>query len=274
MQKTKSIFLAALMTTSLGLFAEEAKKTDKPEFNFSCQADREFITTYEYLKHKKDFGLKPEDMRNIAVAVTKGCTGAASSFIESLELLLKTGVDGKTSIEQARDIAIKGENFAKAFVAIYRGAFAKEFLDMDTGTAIRIARKLTSDFTGDPKVAADDYFDLAKFCVSTKKLDLPRPTCATMAARIAGYSADSKMPVAKSFINAVNYLTQNKDINLSMHDALELAESLVAVSPEAFPIFINTYEYASEKSGLELTRADAIKFAKAVSMNTKQPKPM
>ena len=274
MRITNSIILVALLSNSVTSFGEEAKKSDKSEFIWNCQADREFITTYEYLKHKKEFGLKPEDMRNIASAVTKGCTGAASSFIDATELLLKTGVDGKTAVEQARDLAVKGEAYTKAFIAIYRGAFAKEFLDLDTGTAIRLARKLTGEFKGDPKVAAEDYFAIATFCVQAKNLDLPRPECAVMAARIAGYSEESKMAVGKAFIDAVEYLTSKKETNLPMRDALSLAESLIAISPEAVKSFKTTYEYASDKSGLKLTRTDAIQFAKSIAMNAKQPKPM
>lgn len=213
-------------------------------------------------------------MKKVAAAVTKGCTGAASSFIDATELMLKTGVDGKTAVEQARDLAVKGEAHARAFIAIYRGAFAKEYLDLDTGTAIRIARKLTADFNGDPKVAANDYFTIAAYCVNTKHLALPRPECALMAARIAGYSEDSKMPVGNAFIEAVEYLTNKKETNLSMHDAITLAESLVSVSPEALKAFKNIYEYASDKSGMELTRVDAIKFATSIAINAKQPKPL
>lgn len=277
MRKINSLILAALLTTGVASIAAEADKqakSDKPEFNFDCRADREFITTYEYLKHKKEFGLKPDDMRSIAMTVTKGCTGAASSFIEATELLLKTGVDGRTAIEQARDLSAKGEHYAKAFIAIFRGAFAKEFLDMDSGTSLKIARKLTAEFKGDPSVASEDYLSLAKFCVETKGLDLPRPECASMAARVAGFSEESKLPVAKAFINIFGYLTNSKDVNLSLRDALPIAESLVAVSPVAAENFKNAYEYASEKNGLELPRADAVNFAKSVSMNTKQPKPM
>ena len=274
MRKINLAILVGLITTSSVSLADEAKKADKPEFVWNCQADREFITTYEYLKAKKHFGLKPEDIRTVAVAVTKGCTGAASSFIDATELLLKTGVDGKTAVEQARDLAVKGGAHARAFITIYRGAFAKEYLDLDTGSAIRIARRLTADFHGDPKVAADDFFTIASFCVPTKTLDLPRPECALMAARIAGYSEESKLPVGKAFIAAVEYLTNKNETNLTMRDAVTLAERLVSVSPEALNAFKNTFEYAADKSGMELTRADAIKFATSIAINAKQPKPL
>ena len=82
------------------------------------------------------------------------------------------------------------------------------------------------------------------------------------------------MPVGKAFIEAVEYLTNRKETNLPMNDAVALAESLVAVSPEALKSFKTTYEYASDKGGLELTRADAINFAKSIAINAKQPKPM
>jgi len=213
-------------------------------------------------------------MRKVALAVTSGCTGAAGSFIEATELLLKAGLDGKTSIEQARDLAVKGASFAKSFNAIFRGTFARELLDMDIGSSLRIARKLTTEFKGDPDIASEDFATLAKFCVRTKGLDLPKPECAQMAARIASFSEKSKLPVGRPFINAVEYLTQDKDINLNMKDAVNLAESLVAVSPEAVATFQNAYEYAADKKGLELARADAINFAKSVATNTKQKKPM
>jgi hypothetical protein len=252
--------------------ADRDQKPEAVEFVYDCRADREFITTHEYLKSKKEFGLNPDDMRAIALHVTKGCTGAAASFIESTELLLKTGIDGRTAITQSRDLAARGAKFAKSFNTIFRGAFAKEFLDMDSGSALRIARSLTTEFQGDAEVAANDYLELAKFCVETRELDLPRPECATMAARIASLSGASKMPVSRAFKDAVAFLMSRKNVNLTLRDALPLAESLVAVSSESVDRFKNAYDYASNKNGLNLTRADAIKFAKSVAENTKQKK--
>lgn len=272
MRPLRAIICSALVIATPILCAESQKKSEEPEFNYDCRADREFITTHEYLKRKKEFGLKPEDMRRISLEVTKGCTGAASSFIESTELLLKTGIDGKTAIEQARDLAAKGPKVSKSFNLIFRGAFAKEFLDMDSGTALRIARRLTTEFKGEPNIAAEDYLSLAKFCVETKGLDMPRPDCATMAARVASFSESSKLPVANAFQKAVEFLTRTREVNLSLRDALPIAEALVAVSPDAVDNFKNAYEYATEKSGLNLPRVDAIKFAKAISENTKQKK--
>lgn len=57
MRKINVAILVGLITTSVVSLAEEAKKTDKPEFVWNCQADREFITTYEYLKAKKTSAL-------------------------------------------------------------------------------------------------------------------------------------------------------------------------------------------------------------------------
>jgi hypothetical protein len=262
----------ALSSASPALSAEPSKTADEPEFVYDCRSDREFITTHEYLKRKKEFGLKPEDQRRIALDVTKGCTGAAASFIESTELLLKTGLDGRTAIIQSRDLATKGPKFAKSFTAIYRGSFAKEYLDMDSGSSLRIARRLTIEFKGDADIAANDYLELVKFCVETKGLDVPRPQCATMAARVAAYSADSKLPVAKAFKVALTYLTEQKDVNLALRDALPIAEALVAVSPESVERFKNAYEYASNKNGLDMPRAEAIQFAKTVAEGTKQKK--
>ena len=263
--------LSSLLLSPAILFAGEQAATEKPVFQWDCKADREFITTYEYLRHKKELGLKPNDMRSVAMTVTKGCTGAASAFIKTTELLLKSGFDGKTAIEQARDLAVKGENFANAFQLIFRGAFAKENLDLDSGTALKLARKLTTEFKGDPLVAADDYHTIARYCVASNGLSQSRPECAKLATRLASYSEESKLPVAKAFMSAIDYLTKDHDINLSTGDALALAEALVAASPEAVESFKNAYDYAASKNGLELGRADAITFAKSVAVNTKQP---
>ena len=272
MRPARFVAYIALVIAFPALSAEPAKTSEEPEYVYNCRADREFITTHEYLKRKKEFGLKPEDMRQIALDVTKGCTGAAASFIESTELLLKTGLDGRTAIIQSRDLATKGAKFAKSFNTIFRGAFAKEFLDMDSGSSLRIARKLTIEFKGDADIAANDYIELAKFCVETKGLDMPRPECATMAARVAAYSAESKLPVAAAFKNALDYLTTDKDVNLTLRDALPIAEGLVAVSPESVDRFKTAYEYASNKNGLNLPRSDAVQFARTLSASTKQKK--
>ena len=271
MRVSSLAFISCLASFPFAARGEEAAAHDKPAYNWNCKADREFITTYEYLKQKTVLGLKPADMRSVAMAVTKGCTGAASGFIANLELLLRAGFDGKTAVEEARDVAVKGQNYAHGFQLVFRGAFASEYLDLDSGTSLKLARKLTTEFKGDPAVAADDYYTIAKFCVSSNGLNLPRPECAKLAARIASYSEESKLPVGDAFVKAVGYFTKDRDVNIAMGEAVQLAESLVAASPEAVESFKNAYSYASDKSGLDLARAEAIKFAKSVAMNTKQP---
>ena len=156
---------------------------------------------------------------------------------------------------------------------IFKGAFAKESFDLDVATATRLAKKLTLEFKGDPQIAGEDFEDLAKFCTSELGAGLVRSKCADMVEHMILLNAEGKIAIASAFREAFSFLTSRDETNLTPADAIIVAEKLVSTSPEAVPVFRKTYLYAMDSSGLALARPEAVKFAAAVAVKTKRPKP-
>lgn len=267
------IIFVACSVISSPLIAKDEKQPELRGYIYDCKSDREFITTYEFLKSRSEFALNPRDMRETALAVADGCTGAASHFIEITELLIKAHLDGRTALKTAIEVAGSGDKAARAFVRIFKSAFAKDYFDLDVAASTRLAKRLTAEFKGDPGIAGDDFEELAKFCTSDLGAGLTRSKCSQLVERLILVNAEGKLRIAGAFREAFVFLTNRDEINLTPGDAVLIAETMVSTSPDAVPVFRKTYQYALDSSGLGLSRPEAVKFASAVAAKTKRPKP-
>src|SRR4051794_21970772 len=61
----------------------------------SCTTTREYITSLEYLRSRKESAMADTDAQKVARQVAKGCTGAAGRFIRISTLLQTTGLGPK-----------------------------------------------------------------------------------------------------------------------------------------------------------------------------------
>ncbi|MCX6118414.1 MAG: hypothetical protein NT027_12795 [Proteobacteria bacterium] len=273
MQHALLFFAFALSSCQSGLFS--SKKPDEPQakFKYDCESDREFMTTYEYLRRNEHFGLSPLDMQAVALRVADGCTDAAAAFVDITEMLLKAQIDGPTSIKTARDIASKGKVTSEAFIGVFRGAYAKDIFDLSSGDSLRLAKRFSVEYTGDTNLISNDFKELSNFCRSEMGSGLSRVQCAKVIERILIAGEESRKPVGKTFVEAFTFLTNQKETNLTAQDALSIAEQISAASPKALDNFKNAYEYALDKSGLNLSRKEAILLATSVALKTRQPNP-
>lgn len=270
MRLLTSLLLPCLFVTSVQ--ASEEAKTEKTEYVFDCRSGREFITTYEFLRKRTEFGLNPPEMREMALSVAGGCTDAAANFISITELLLKARLDARTALTSARDVALKGKTASTAYIDIFKQAFAQDAFDLNAILANQLASRLTVSYKGDPKIAAEDFKDMARFCVSATGAGLTRPACANIVEHVIVANQEAKMSIAKPFLKIFEFLTDRKEVNLTPVDAVNIAEKLVAASPEAIGSFRKVYEYGIDASGLALPRPEALKMALDVAVKTKQVK--
>ncbi|MCX6108814.1 MAG: hypothetical protein NTZ90_04320, partial [Proteobacteria bacterium] len=234
----------------------------------NCESSREFITAMTYLRGAQDMRLSEPVARQVAMGVAAGCTGAAGRFIGVTDLLKKAGLDSASAMDIGQQAANQSEEAAAAFQSVFKQAFLKSYLDLDLADALRLARQLSLDFAGDASTARDDFTAIVGFCLRPRQLNLPKPACAKLASRIAGYSSrtdEDGDSVAEPFIAAVDFLTDAKDPNLTTGDAMKIAEELVAVSPYAVDNFQQAYAYAVAPSGLKLERSEAVRFAKQIA---------
>ena len=250
-----------------GHHAKEPVVTEKPVTD--CESAQEFKTTMTYLRAAKEMKLAEPVMRTVALGVASGCTGAAGRFIAVTELLKKSGLDSASAIEIGGQAAQRSDGAAEAFSSIFKQAFLKSNLDLDIADALRLARKLSLDYTGSPATAQDDFAGIVHFCQEPRHLNLPKPACAKLAARIAAYGEGAEHSAnAEAFITAFDFLTEDDGPHLTTADAIIIAEALVAVSPFAVDNFQQAFAYAVAPSGLKMERGEAVLFSQQVAKHS------
>jgi len=255
--------MVLFLVFSSGLFA--AKNKDSKSLK-SCLSAREYITAIEFLRDFKDLQVTDKTARTYADYVSQGCSGAGQRFIKVATLLTKVGVDSKSALESARSFIHQSDKVVEAFIKTYKVSYEEDFLDLDALSAMRISLSLSSQFKGKPEIAREDFKQLAIYCKDKDKLDLPLPTCAKLATDIALLSEHFNKPIAKSFIDLLEFASQESDgPGLDLKSALETSQELIKYGPKAHINFKQAYKYGVKKSGLGLSAKNALRFAKNIA---------
>lgn len=231
-----------------------------------CEATKEYVTTVEYLRDKKDFGLKAAQIYKIADSISKGCSGASQRFIKISNLLTKVGVDSASAITHAKKFSRKDDAFVDAFIAIFKQTYSQKNLDLDALNSLKISLKLSVEFSGNIEVAVKDFNELVEFCKDRKEMDLPLPQCAQLATRVTRLGQKYEKPIATPFIKLVKFLEESsKGPKQPKSNVIKIAESVIKFGPVASENFIDAYKYAVKKDGLDFTQAQAIKFGQKLA---------
>jgi len=247
-----------LSSFSLAYASKEAKPLDELK---SCESTKEYVTTVQFLRDKKDYGLKNGDILKIADEISLGCSGASERFIKVTTLLTKVGIDTKSALETAKKFAAKGDSFVEAFITIFKQTYSSSELDLDALNAMNISTKLSVEFDGTVEHAVSDFNDLAQFCKDRKEMDLPVPQCAQMATRITRLGQKYDEAIAEPFIKLVKFLEESKKgPEQPKSQVIKIAEKVIANGPLASENFINAYKYGVKKDGLGISDKDAIAF--------------
>lgn len=233
---------------------------DQLESNY-CPTTKEFITVYEYLKSKKGY-FKPKWAMDTANDVATGCKGAAMRFIKVFELLLRA----ETYADDAAKLGVMAANstdeVTESFIETFQKAYLKNYLDLDLGSSIKLARGLSFTYKGKVKNAQDDFTKLVRFCSAKNSLNLSKPVCAKLAYRVSLLGQDTPGGIYDAFYTGFDYLTSGRGPKVTVETALRVSEELVSVSPMAVYNFVKAYEYGMNKEGMGLTVTQAVKFAR------------
>ncbi len=266
--------LAALLIFLPTGFCWAEDGDDRPENRLAseikdrCESTKEFVTAFEYLKGHPEIGLSDNENFKIAKNIAKGCTGAASRFAKTFELLLKVEAGPRNSMQIAVDLANKAQEYSDTFTLVFTRCFLAEYLDLDYKTSFALAKRLSVDYAGNPKIAAKDFMRFVDFCVDDKEVGLSKPMCGVLAGRIVQRTQNFRAQVAEEFIKVYRFLTAEKGPASPTVKALEVAENVVAQGPEASDNFISAYNYAIDHDGLSFTAQKALDFAQNLAQNT------
>jgi len=232
----------------------------------SCSYAREYITTLEFLRSQKVFSIGDPEARNIAMKVSRGCSGAAQRFIRVSSTLSKSGLGSRDSLLLGVEFATRKDEEVQTFHTVFLTTFLEDHLNLDLEAALRIARSLTTEFKGDTLAVRKDFMKLVHFCTDEKDLNLPKPQCANFAARLAQQSEKWEAELAAGFIQIFNFLRSDNGPSLTTAQALQLAEILFKGGKEAPSNFTQAYRYAVSAKGLSLGAKDAVQFAQSMTV--------
>lgn len=247
---------------------EEQETALEDALQNDCAAAKEFITAMEYLRTQKHMDYTDPQAQKIAHKVSSGCTGAAQRFIKAHEVLFKVEAGSLAALRAGIDLSLKSDEYTDTFLEIFKKTYLSEYLDLDLTTSLKIARALSIDFKGDINTSIQDYQVLTDFCLKNASLNLSKPKCALISGRVIKKSEKYKLPIAEEFIRLFTFLRDNKSINATIAESLEIAEEIVTISPNAVDNFIYAFKYGVQNKGLALSARKSIDFAYTLSKRT------
>jgi hypothetical protein len=234
----------------------------------SCTTAREYITTLEFLRDRKELALPEADARKVAHEASKGCTGAAQRMIKVSVVLSQAGLGSPDAIKRGLSYAKRTDQEAETFVTIFRRAYSKDAMDLDLRASIKMAEDLSREFEGDTLAVRDDFERLLDFCSGSDQLGLPKPSCGTFAARLAKQGQKWSGGISVPYIQAFEFATSKKGPSLATAKAIEIANQLAVAGPGSTENFIAAYKYAVAPKGLALAENAALKFALGIGLES------
>lgn len=239
--------------------APPAEMPAKAEVN--CSYAREYITALEYLRSHSEYKFPEKGARELAMKVSRGCSGSAQRFIKITATLSKAGVLPDDSIQSGLQFVQRTDKETESFLTVFLKSYLQDYLDLTVRDSLALAKSLTLEFQGDIQSVRKDFERVVQFCVGEKDLNLPRPACAALATRIAKVGENYSGGVAENFIQMFTFLSSEKGPNLTRGDALTLAEKLLPGGKDSAKNLIQAYRYAVSSHGLDLPVREALSFA-------------
>ena len=253
----------------VNVHAAKSPKTEYPYKN--CLSAREYITTVNFLREKKEFGLSEKEISNVADQVSSGCSKASKNFIKILSVLNKMGIDTRTSLKFSIEIANKGEDHTHAFLKVFKQVYDPEYLDLDVLTSLNLSLKLANSNDPNVKKSLKDFKNLVEFCIENKSMELSSLKCANLATDVTVIGKQFRKPISKTFIELIEFIQNDKEgPKLDRNASYQTAIKVIRNGELSSKNFKEAFIFASSKKGLKLPVADAVKFAIKISQKSMQ----
>ncbi len=236
-----------------------------------CKSSREYITTFNFFTKNKEFGLNQDEIKKTSFEVSKGCTNASQRFIKIFKLLTEVGIDTRTSIKYAQDFAQLKDQFTEAFITLFKFTYNPDLLDLNVLDALEITLALTKNQKDSIKKTMADFEDLVEYCLEHESMELPHKKCASIAMQVTLTGQKYKIKMAKSFIQFLDFLQENKKgPQIDKTAALSRTLELINYGPLSYKNFSQAYSFAISKTGLKYSTVDAMKFATQMAKKSVQ----
>lgn len=228
----------------------------------ACSASKEYITTVNYLRDHKEYGLEDKQIREIADTVSSGCTDSALRFVKVMDLLTKASLPSELALSEAKRLALKSNAEGDNFVSIFRRIYLEKFFDLSANEALNLAKKLTFELERDHLRVMNDFNILSDFCLGRKGMDLSLSKCAEIIGNIVPKGEDNSNSIAKSFVDLIDFMTMDdKGPQMTLLKAVDEAAKVLEFGSRASDNYVLAYRFAISEKGLALPGAEASKFA-------------
>lgn len=253
--------VTSLILAFTNLHAEETKAKV-----IECKSSKEFITTFNFLKNKKEFELDEKSMLSVAQKVSLGCNDSANRFIKILNNLLEAEVNSKKAIEIAIKVANEDNFYSENFLDIFKKLYVEKYFDLPVDKALQYTIELTPKMEKEPKKNLEDFNLLTSFCMGKNELDLTVEKCALFVKNTLISSKDFNNTIAKDAISFYDFLVKDdKGPHMKTMEALKTIEETVKYGPTSFANFQETFSFAMSPNGLSKDNSTALKLAKEIT---------
>lgn len=253
--------LLTVLSFSLTSWGEPSDPGPKlPEKRIACKSAEEFEHSVNYLRTEKDLGLNDKQIVTWSLVIAKGCSGATTRFKKVFELFTKSGVDMRKTVELAAAFSKKTEAQTNAFAGLFKTFFLENYFNLDFMTAYDLSVKL-SENPAKSEFARKDFEKLYKFCTGQDQLMLPFKACANYSLNLLKHYDLYPEGIFPFFESSINFLTMKTGAVLSIKEALEITEEILAYGPLAPETFKRGYNYSVDKKGLDTSAKQGMRIA-------------
>jgi len=236
----------------------------------NCTSTQEFIDAFEFLKSETDLALSEPQAIQLALQISRGCTGAAKRFISVYNIMKKSGIILRTSYEKALVFSTLDDERTENFIKIFKETFLANYLDLDFLTAYQLSLALSQYLKDRIKVVRDDFGDLVKFCTETKSIGFPLRTCAEYAIKVLDSGLYYNEALFPHFKKVFEFLTQGSGVKLPLREGLEVTYEVIAQGPKASENFFKAFNYATSPK-MFLSHKQAIQLSVTLAKQSMMP---
>ncbi|HPI39730.1 MAG TPA: hypothetical protein PLJ21_02940 [Pseudobdellovibrionaceae bacterium] len=261
---------ACCARSTTGPAATNGPATTSPTIE-TCDSFESFQKSYQFLVKEKELDMSETQITQMALEVSKNCTGAAQRFEKTYLLMKNSGVDLKKSLQIGLEFSGFSESRVLNFVDVFKGVYLENYFNFDFPVAYAIALDLSKKAEeGSIDAIRMDFLNMLKFCMEKKNLDLPLNYCSQVALKLCDQSyLFPKTGAFNDFEGFFKFTRTEAGFGLSIKEALDLGLEIIQYGPKAIPNFRKAFQFAHDgQKGLQLNAKASLKLSLEIAKHS------
>ncbi len=252
-------FAVFSLVVSTNIFSLEIKR---------CDSSKEFITSYNYLKDKKELELPVKSIFSHAKEISANCTGAANRFIQTVNFLVDAEIPSSEALKKGKSISALSDQHLEAFLSIFKKIYIEKYFDLSAIKSLKIASELTENTKKSPAKILTDFEILGEYCMGKEGLELGFEKCSDFIASTLSNSNEYDETISESVISFIDFLTkEEKGPKLPINQALVETEKTALYGISGFNNFKEGFIFSFSEKGLGLGLKESLDLGRDLSKN-------